>query len=338
MVHLTHVVLQKFRLKIDRYCYYFYIKNKGTMGRRRKVVNRETGVVTYEHLPLALNLGIRISNFTPRRLNRSILKYITQECHKKFNNPKHGPKEIKKFIKTYGKDIQLSDFVVPKGGYRTMNDFFIRAIKPGKRPIANPRSQKIMVSPADCRMSTFSKLNKAKKLWIKGTEFSVTSLLQCDKKTANRYQNGAVCIARLAPQDYHRYHFPIQGDIMAINRIEGDFMSVNPLTVHDKQSNVYTRNKRDIMYLKTKYFGVVAIAVIGATCVGSIELYRESGRVKKGELFGNFQYGGSTLVILIPKGKIRFDEDLIETSLARQETYIKMGQKIGVASMTISTS
>ena len=50
---------------------------------------------------------------------------------------------------------------------------------------------------------------------------------------------------------------------------------------------------------------------------------------KKGEEKGYFEFGGSTIVLLVKKGIITIDEDILENSKNNIETYVKYGEKIG---------
>ncbi|KAG9062200.1 hypothetical protein KI688_006532 [Linnemannia hyalina] len=71
---------------------------------------------------------------------------------------------------------------------------------------------------------------------------------------------------------------------------------------------------------------------IGALLVGSIELTgaKDAGtRLEKGDELGYFAYGGSTCILLFQPGSVRFDEDLVATSLKGLETLVKMGERIG---------
>lgn len=295
----------------------------------RKVRDRETGKLVKEEIPTWIELGIRLANFTPKRLHRALNDNITKACAKKFNDPKKAKKQIRDFVKRYKGQINLDEIKVPKHGFRTLNEFFTRALKPGVRPITEQDNPALMVSPADCRLSAFQCQSRSQRVWIKGHEFDYARMLDSEKRAAY-YEGGAIVIARLAPQDYHRYHFPIGGRIDCVHKIQGHYYSVNPLVVHDRRVNVFTRNRRDVLYLKTQCFGTVAVVIVGATCVGSIKLYRTKGEVRKGNMMGNFGYGGSTLVILIPRNKIVLDQDLLDTSEQGRETYIKIGDRIGV--------
>ena len=51
--------------------------------------------------------------------------------------------------------------------------------------------------------------------------------------------------------------------------------------------------------------------------------------VKKGQEKGNFEFGGSTIILLIQPGKVRMDYDLIENTEEGYETIVKMGERIG---------
>jgi hypothetical protein len=62
--------------------------------------------------------------------------------------------------------------------------------------------------------------------------------------------------------------------------------------------------------------GKVVVVAIGATAVGSIvQLNKPGDDVKKGECFGYFQFGGSTCIMLTQKGRMQFDDDLLETAV-----------------------
>ena len=64
--------------------------------------------------------------------------------------------------------------------------------------------------------------------------------------------------------------------------------------------------------------------------VGSIhQTYSPNSQVKKGQEKGYFAFGGSTLVLMFEKGKIKFSQDLLENTKNGFETAVKMGETIG---------
>lgn len=129
------------------------------------------------------------------------------------------------------------------------------------------------MSPADCRLSVYPTIDQATKLWIKGKKFSLENLLQ-DEALASLFYGGSVVIARLAPQDYHRYHSPVTGTLQSFVNISGGYYTVNPIAVN-KPFDVFCGNKRLVTTIETLEFGQVCFVAIGATMVGSINMTKE---------------------------------------------------------------
>jgi hypothetical protein len=74
----------------------------------------------------------------------------------------------------------------------------------------------------------FETVSEATKLWIKGREFSVARLLgDVYRDEAEKYVGGALAIFRLAPQDYHRFHVPVDGRIGEMRDVKGEYYTVN---------------------------------------------------------------------------------------------------------------
>ena len=79
-------------------------------------------------------------------------------------------------------------------------------------------------------------------------------------------------------------------------------------------------------------FGPVAMVEIGATNVGRIrQTFIPGSNVDKGEEKGLFAFGGSCVITLFARDRIRFDADLVEQSREHRETYARMGNRLGVA-------
>ncbi|MCO5590555.1 hypothetical protein L7F22_044526 [Adiantum nelumboides] len=240
-------------------------------------------------------------------------------------------KEIPKFIEFFQDRINVDDFKYPVESYKTFNEFFIRELKPGARAIMCEDKAHVAVCAADCRLMVYKSVDEAKRFWIKGRKFSVKGLLG-DEVLANDFEGGSLAIFRLAPQDYHRFHMPINGVIGKNIMIPGHLYTVNPIAVNSKYCNVFTDNKRVVNVIISREFGKVAFVAIGATMVGSINFTKNEGdRVKKGDEFGYFSFGGSTVICVFQKGAIDFDEDLIANSERSLETLVFMGMSLGVS-------
>ncbi len=72
---------------------------------------------------------------------------------------------------------------------------------------------------------------QAQSFWIKGRNFSVSALLGGDE-LASLFEGGSIAVFRLAPQDYHRYHFPTNGVLTETRLIDGPLYTVNPIAVN----------------------------------------------------------------------------------------------------------
>ena len=91
-------------------------------------------------------------------------------------------------------------------------------------------------------------------------------------------------------------------------------------------------NKREITLIDTARFGTVAMVEVGATNVGTIRQSYVPGRpVQKGDEKGFFAFGGSCVITIFQKDRIRFDADILEQSAQHLETYARMGDRLGMA-------
>jgi len=234
-------------------------------------------------------------------------------------------KRIHPFIEDY--DIDMSGSREQE--FKNFNDFFTRKLKDNVRPIDT--SFNTVVSPVDGKILAYANISNSDFI-IKGFRFNVSSFLG-NPVLAQKYHDGAVLIIRLAPTDYHRFHFPVSGNLTPGKKIEGDYFSVNPLALR-KKAEIFCLNKREYTILSNPLFGDVLMAEVGATMVGSIIQTYTGSSVKKGEEKGYFKFGGSTVVLLFEKGKIYIDKDLLINTASGYETTVKMGERIGDASLT----
>ena len=217
----------------------------------------------------------------------------------------------------------MSEVLLPTEAFKTFNEFFYRALKPEARPCSAPENPHIIVSPADCRSVVFNRLDDAQKIWVKGREFSIERLLgEAYPNDAKRYKNGALGIMRLAPQDYHRFHIPVDGVLGEPKLIEGEYYTVNPMAIRSAL-DVYGENIRVCVPIDSQAHGRVMVICVGAMMVGSTVITRKKGEhVRRAEELGYFKFGGSTLLLLFEPGTMRFDEDLVNNSNGALETLV----------------
>jgi phosphatidylserine decarboxylase len=238
------------------------------------------------------------------------------------------------FARTF--QVDASEAEQPLSDYATFAEFFTRRLRAGSRPIA--QGEKVVVSPVDGTVSQVGYSASGHCLQAKGISFSLDKLLQ-DPEAAGRFEGGAFATLYLSPRDYHRVHAPLSGFIEAYSYIPGQFWPVNPRSVRAKDA-LFCLNERLITYLQSPA-GTCAVIQVGATCVSRIracydQVLTHQGQgaklhrypvpipIAKGDELGVFEMG-STVILLFPKGRVRWSESLVP------ESAIRMGQAIGEA-------
>ena len=217
----------------------------------------------------------------------------------------------------------MSEVLHPVDAFKNFNEFFYRELKPGARPCSAPDNPRIIVSPADSRSVVFNRMDEATKIWVKGREFSIDRLLgNAYPEDAKRYTNGALGIFRLAPQDYHRFHIPVDGVMGTPKTIDGEYYTVNPMAIRSAL-DVYGENIRVVVPIDSITHGRVMVICVGAMMVGSTIITRKAGEnVKRAEELGYFKFGGSTILVLFEEGSMKFDDDLVDNSNGALETLV----------------
>ncbi|EHK26576.1 uncharacterized protein TRIVIDRAFT_77855 [Trichoderma virens Gv29-8] len=297
------------------------------------VQDRLTGQINEEKMSVYVRLGIRLlykglkSKDMENKRIRRMLKNLSIKQGKKFDDPASRD-EIEKFIDFHRLD--MSEVLLPIEEFKNFNEFFYRALKPGARPCSAPDNPRIIVSPADCRSVVFNQITQATKIWVKGREFNMKRLLgDAYPDDVSRFENGALGIFRLAPQDYHRFHIPVDGVMGKPITIAGEYYTVNPMAIRSAL-DVYGENVRVLVPIDSEVHGRVMVICVGAMMVGSTVITRKEGeRVSRAEELGYFAFGGSTILLLFEPGKMRFDDDLVDNSNGALETLIRVGMSIG---------
>ncbi|OSY88125.1 phosphatidylserine decarboxylase [Tenacibaculum holothuriorum] len=249
-------------------------------------------------------------------------KFLSTWYGKKMDNPS-STKKIEVFVNQLNIDMSEAEKSISE--FTSFNDFFYRKLKPNARPIQNG-----FVSPGDGKLLAFENISDVHNFFIKGRKFTLKEFLASDT-LAEKYKNASLIILRLAPNDYHRYHFPYSGTPTEMTKIKGDYYSVSPYALASNFTKVFCENKREYCELKTEDKGDILIAPVGATMVGSIiETFTPNSSIKKGDEMGYFAFGGSTIVLLVDKDKLKIDSDILQNTQNKTETFVKMGEEIGM--------
>jgi phosphatidylserine decarboxylase len=225
---------------------------------------------------------------------------------------------IRWFIGRYG--VNMTEAADPDPAhYRTFNEFFTRALKPGVRPFARAD----LLCPVDGAISQFGALEGDRLLQAKGHHYTTRALVGGDAALAAPFEHGHFATLYLSPKDYHRIHMPCAGRLRRMVHVPGDLFSVNPTTARGVPG-LFARNERVVCVFDTA-FGPFVLALVGATIVGSMATVwhgvvnpprggelREwryddpPVELKQGDEMGRFLLG-STVVMLFPRGPLRFN-------------------------------
>lgn len=256
---------------------------------------------------------------------RVILKALTAPAVSKaagaFMDSRLSVPLIKRFIKSSG--IDTSQYVMKK--FRSYNEFFTRRVKRGMRPVDRMPSH--FISPCDSKLTVY-KIGKSSVFRIKGSRYRVSDLIQNDF-LAKRYEGGYCMIFRLEVDDYHRYCYIDSGTKTENTFINGELHTVNPIAL--EHYNIYKRNCREYTVLHTENFGDVVQVEVGAMMVGRIVNRHGAAEVVRGEEKGKFEFGGSTIVLLVQEDMIRIDDDILRNSAESIETVVKYGEKVAAS-------
>lgn len=288
-----------------------------------KYITRDTRDILIEKPPGEKFLKFLYNNsYGKMPLNLIIKRKFLSTIYGNLMDTKKSKKKIMPFIRKY--KIDTTEFEKKPNQFKSFNDFFYRKIKPNSRKIQNG-----LVSPADGKIIAFDDVSKINEFFVKGESFNLERFL-CDENLVKKYHNSSIAIVRLAPDNYHRFHFPYDGIIGESKKIGGKYFSVSPYSLHENFTRVFCENKREYSILKTDELGDILISPIGATMVGSIiNTYDRNSNIKKGSEMGYFAFGGSTILMLFDNKKVKIDDDIIQNTKNNLETKISMGEKIG---------
>ena len=287
-----------------------------------KYIARSTGKVEVENPPAEGLLKFLYGNTFGKLAVLPIAKQkaITKRYGKMMSTNK-SVERIPAFVDSL--KIDMSESKKSINEFTSFNDFFYRELKPGARKIGEG-----LVSPGDGRVLAFQKISEVNNFYVKGKKFTLKEFLM-DDALYTKHENSAMIIVRLAPNDYHRYHFPFKGMASESKKIDGSYYSVSPIALESNFSKVFCKNKKEICTLTTDGFGEILVIPVGATMVGSLNsTYEANTMVEKGQEMGYFAFGGSTVVLFFDSKYFKIDEDLLKNTKNNIETFLHMGEQI----------
>ncbi|MFY0629597.1 MAG: phosphatidylserine decarboxylase [Flavobacteriaceae bacterium] len=214
--------------------------------------------------------------------------------------------------------------------WTTFNEFFYREFNNSApvtgitplRPIAEPNNNQTIVAPADCTFKEYYPIdNKGNVLDKEGQETTVSlkrthtvgtvKELLSDSEYSECFYGGTFIHYFLSPFDYHRFHTPVSGKVLEIEKIYGKvYLNVN--VSDDGQFDApdgggdgyeFTQARGLVIIDAGPIVGKVAILPIGMCQVSGVEMYEKlkGTTALKGQEFGKFRFGGSDIIMLFEK-------------------------------------
>ncbi|MCF8199443.1 MAG: archaetidylserine decarboxylase [Sulfuritalea sp.] len=241
---------------------------------------------------------------------------------------------IRWFVGRYG--VNMGEAANPDiGSYESFNEFFTRPLKSGARPLAATD----FICPVDGAISQYGVIDRDQIFQAKGHQYSTTALVGGNEELAKQFENGSFATLYLSPKDYHRIHMPCDGRLLSMIYVPGELFSVNPVTARGVPG-LFARNERVVCVFESED-GPFVLVLVGATIVGSMATVWHGvvnpprpGRLRewsyedhqlrysKGDEMGRFLLG-STVVMLFPKGMMRFNADWVP------QGSIRLGEAMG---------
>ncbi len=210
-------------------------------------------------------------------------------------------------------------------GYKTFNEFFTRDLKdPGKRPVASPDDDHILVAPVDGVINIInSNLSTDSIIHTKYDEYLNIEQLLHRSKFAEHFLGGTAACSVLLPPDYHHFHSPVNGKVVEAKVVDskgiyfgmdGEFFTYannGNMGGYNSKYGIFGLYHRGYYIIKTEDFGYVGMIAVGLDDISSVNFEEKfKGNkpskhpvpVKKGEKIGHFAYGGSTVILLFQPG------------------------------------
>jgi phosphatidylserine decarboxylase len=257
-------------------------------------------------------------------MTRWLLRMMTELSSRKFVSQITGRfaksslsrRWISRFAAMYKIPVEEAEKAL--GEYRSLNEFFTRRLKPGKRPI--DQSASALVSPVDAKITGCGVIKNGMLLQVKGQDYTIEELLNGSPRLS-QYRNGYFWVLYLSPTDYHRIHSPCEGEIVETEHIPGRVYPVNEFGL-TSMKRVLSRNERLVTYIRNDV-GETAVVKVGALNVSSIKYVEPMPRTPgRGDELAYFEFG-STIVLLTEDGTLRPRPDL------KTGDQVRMGEKLG---------
>jgi phosphatidylserine decarboxylase len=224
--------------------------------------------------------------------------------------------QIRAFARVFG--VDWNEVRDPITSFRSLQDFFVRALLPEVRPVDSDPDA--FVAPSDGAWGETGIVREGMLLQVKGRPYSLGALLG-DEASAEHFEGGSYATIYLSPRDYHRFHAPCDVHVARLRHLPGTLWPVNRAGVEGVDA-LFAQNERICAFMDLPTPGgrdALCIVAVGATLVGKVRVNFDSlssnlpratvreriygeevPRLVKGEEWGRFEFGSTPVVIAAP--------------------------------------
>lgn len=228
---------------------------------------------------------------------------------------------MRAYAAIFGAD--LSEVRDPLDSFASIQDFFVRSLKDGARPVDQGPGK--VISPCDGAWGQWGAIENGTLMQIKGKAYSLAELL-ADEGDARRFEGGVYATLYLSPKDYHRFHMPVTCRLEKARYIPGSLWPVNAAGLH-LVDRLFARNERICAFWQVAedgFRGELCMVAVGATMVGKTKvvfdkletnvadrgrqdrIYEHRPVFSRGQEWGRFLFG-STIILLAERGALELD-------------------------------
>lgn len=240
------------------------------------------------------------------------------------DNPRTGwfGEDAKAAMPTFVEDFEC-DPSKPHHGFKCWDDFFTRKFREGKRPIAAPEDDNVIVQA--CESAPYNIVKNAQlreRFWVKAQPYALQFMLDNEPYT-KEFVGGTIYQAFLSALSYHRWHAPVSGRVVKTKVVEGgDYTQAVSMGYQEQGQNasqgyITETSTRALIFIEADNpkIGLMCFVGVGMAEVSTCEITVFEGQhIKKGQEIGMFHFGGSTHCLVFRPGvELEFDlhgEDL----------------------------
>lgn len=204
-------------------------------------------------------------------------------------------------------NVDLCDVDPSCQPWPSVDAFFTRPLRPDSRPSQGGPHD--VLSPADGALQSVGRVERGCRIVVKGRCYDVARLVGSEQD-ARSYVGGQYAVVYLSPRDYHRVHAPVDGPVVEVRSLDGDYFPVNAIGERWVR-DLFVTNRRVVFVQQSPDLGTVTTVMVAAMVVGRITASMVPGRdvpmgihkldppydMMRGDEIGAFHLG-STVVVL----------------------------------------